>query len=86
MVIVKRHADTMSAYASPELSMKAKGILAYLAAAEGDHMTIERMCEEMAEGYAAIRRAVKELEESGHLKRERKNEGKRVWYDWTVTF
>lgn len=86
MVIVKRHADAMCVYGSSELSAKAKGIMAYLAAAEGDHMTIERMESEFQEGYASIRRGIKELEESGHLTRERKNEGRKVWYDWTVRF
>lgn len=86
MVIVKRHADAMSAYASHDISAKAKGVLAYLAAAEGEHMTVERVNEDMLEGSAAIRNAIKELEEAGHLKRERRNEGRRVWYDWTVTF
>lgn len=85
MVTVKRHADALAAFGSNSLTSRAKGILGYLIACEGQHMTMERMDSDFAECVGTIRKGVKELEESGHLKRVRRQEGQRVWYDWNVT-
>lgn len=86
MVTVKRHADAMAAYSDESITAKAKGIMAYLAAAEGEHMTLERMASDMAEGMGALRRGIKELEQAGYLERKRDNSCGHAVYDWILTF
>lgn len=85
MVILNNGDRLLQALSDPNVTARAKGVLAYLAAAEGQHMTLDRMESEMAEGVASLRRYIRELEDAGYLERERQNEGQRVWYDWMVT-
>lgn len=68
----------------PNVGLKAKGIYFYLVTRPGEHVTIERMTEEFQEGVASIRRAIKELEESGYLERVRIYPNGHAAYDWLL--
>lgn len=84
MVITRRYTEPAAAFRDPGITAKAKGILAYLESADGEHMTIERMEGDMAEGIGALRRGIKELEAAGYLKRERKQVDGAAAYDWIL--
>lgn len=68
-----------------EITAKAKGVFAYLyALGEGEHVTLDMMVGDMQEQIAALRAAVKELENHGYLVRTADNSrGYRV-YDWKL--
>lgn len=63
--------------ASPDLSLKAKGLYAYLFS-KPDHWDFsgERMVHETADGRRAVYAALKELETKGYLERRRHTSGK----------
>lgn len=83
MVIVR--GTPYEVYADERITAKAKGLLAYLISRDGEHVTIERIERDSAEGGAAIRKAIKELEKYGYLERERYMEGRFAAYHWRVT-
>lgn len=70
----------------PNLTMKAKAILAYLISHEpGYDLTMRQMVAQMNDGEDAIYSALKELEDVGYLKRSRRREkGRIVGVDWEI--
>lgn len=68
------------------ITLKAKGVIAYLSEREGEHVTLEKMVADMHEGIASVRAAVKELEESGYLERVRDNSRGYAVYDWILLY
>lgn len=82
MTVDIKHASAYRVGCDPDISLKAKGIYFYLYLRHGEHVTLERMTEDFQEGIASIRRAVKELEDAGHLKRVRIYPNGHAAYDW----
>lgn len=84
MVMYGTNADPAGAMSDKGITAKAKGILAYLMQADGEHMTLERMESEMMEGEGALRRGIKELEQAGYLERTRQYDANGAYYDWVL--
>lgn len=69
----------------PSITAKAKGVFGYLLAlGDGEHVTLDMMVGDMHEQVAAIRAAVKELENHDYLERFRDNSKGYASYDWVL--
>ena len=67
------------------ITAKAKGVFGYLMSRiEGEHITLPQIVEDMKENDATIRGAVRELEQAGYLRRERKSNRGHTFYDWIL--
>ena len=84
MAVDMKHAGAYKATCDPDLSLKAKGLFFYLYMRHGEHVTVERIVEDCAEGVAAVRRAIKELEDAGYLRRERYYINRGAAYHWIL--
>ncbi|HPZ75232.1 MAG TPA: helix-turn-helix domain-containing protein [Candidatus Pacearchaeota archaeon] len=74
---------------SKEISLKAKGIFAYIQSKPKDwQFSVDRISSQMKEGQEAIRSALKELEEAGYLKRVPKRNEKNWFsgYDYILVY
>ena len=77
--------DVLDIMSDTGITAKAKGVFGYLMAlGEGEHVTIDMMVGDMHEAIAAVRAAVKELEEAGYLVRIRDNSKGFASYDWIL--
>lgn len=89
MVIIdnKTH-DAREGFASvmsdDDVTLKAKGLFAFLFSREGEHMTLETVLDNTSESVSAVRGAVKELEAAGYLTRVRETGGRYASYDWIL--
>ena len=84
MAVETKSAEARRASERDDLSLKAKGVYFYLMQHAGQHVTVERMVGDCAEGVAAIRRAIKELEDAGCLERERIYINRGAAYIWRL--
>jgi hypothetical protein len=68
------------------VSLQAKGLFAYIEGKpEGWHFSASRIANEIKEGVSCIESCLRELEESGYLKREKKKNERGHWYsEYTV--
>lgn len=68
----------------PHISMKAKGLFAYLYAKPDDwDFSGDRIAREMKEGRGAVYSTLKELENAGYLYRDKKQDGRVIYHlDW----
>lgn len=74
-----------SVMADDDITLKAKGLFAFLFSREGEHMTLDRVLDSTAESVSAVRGAIKELEAAGYLTRTRRDDGSRfAVYDWVL--
>lgn len=71
---------------SGTVSLQAKGLFAYIEGKpEGWHFSASRIAAEIKEGVSCIESCLRELEESGYLKREKKKNERGHWYsEYTV--
>lgn len=73
---------------NPDLSWRAKGLLAYLAGhARGYELTVAQIIEDGADGKDAVQAGLEELEHAGYLTRTRVRTGDGRWgsYDYELT-
>ena len=73
---------------NPELSLKAKGLFAYLQSKpDGWKFSVERIAKQTKEGADAVRSAIRELEEKGYLRRipVKEKNGRFAGYDYLLT-
>jgi len=74
---------------SKEISLKAKGLFAYIQSKPKDwKFSVDMIATQMKEGREAIRSALKELEEAGYLKRIPKRNEKNGFsgYDYILVY
>lgn len=74
-----------SVMADDDITLKAKGLFAFLFSREGEHMTLETVLENTSESVSAVRAAVKELEAAGYLSRKRLDGTRYAEYDWVLS-
>jgi hypothetical protein len=67
------------------MSMQALGLLAHLLShRDGREVSTELLVAEFSNGVQAVRAAIRELEDHGHLVRERRNTARGFVHKWTV--
>ena len=90
MVIIDNNTnDAREGFASvmedDDITLKAKGLFAFLFSREGEHMTLEKVLDSTSESVSAVRAGIKELEGAGYLTRTRRDDGSRfAVYDWVL--
>lgn len=89
MAVIVSTSDSIGGFSSvmsnDDITLKAKGLFAFLFSREGEHMTLDRLLDNTAESASAVRAAIKELEGAGYLDRIRRTEGGHASYDWILT-
>lgn len=89
MVIINNDGDARQGFASvmedDDITLKAKGLFAFLFSREGEHMTLETVLDNTSESVSAVRAAIKELEGAGYLNRIRETGGRYASYDWILS-
>ena len=89
VIINSKTSDARVGFASvmedDDITLKAKGLFAFLFSREGEHMTIETVLDNTSESVSAVRGAVKELEAAGYLTRVRESGGRYASYDWVLS-
>lgn len=88
VIIDNQTTDARQGFASvmcdDDITLKAKGLFAFLFSREGEHMTLETVLDNSAESTTAVRAAIKELEGAGYLTRIRETGGRYASYDWIL--
>lgn len=87
MLVIERERGLTAANVMEDdrITLKAKGVFGYLVTREeGEHITLDRMLDTTKESAAAVRAAIKELEQSEYLVRVRDNSGGFAKYDWIL--